>query len=171
MGGNGESGGFPREALGTPSSESSELGPQGFLLLNPSSSPLSRQRPGGPVGGDLTNKLKPLLATWIGLWKIKGAGAWETATNLMKGMNSRCGLWPKHSCCPWGEPWTEGRKQKDQAAPDSGHRVSVSSMSSTRTCCHRSTAWQCACGCGCNNRSVSEEVRGGRVGLQVQPYF
>lgn len=47
------------------------------------------------------NKLKPLLAAWIELWKIKGAGTWETATNLMKRMNSRCVLWPAHSCCPW----------------------------------------------------------------------
>lgn len=47
------------------------------------------------------NKLKPLLAARIELWKIKGAGTWETATNLMKRMDSRCGHWPAHSCCPW----------------------------------------------------------------------
>lgn len=81
------------------------------------------QRPGGLLGRNVTNKLKPLLAARTGLWKIKGAGVWETATNLMKRMNSRCGLWPAHSCCPWtlGEnPGQRGKEAEGSGCPRLG---------------------------------------------------
>lgn len=66
----------------------------------------------------LMNKLLSLLTARTGLWGIKGARAWETATNLMKRMDSRCGLWPSRQLpsldswmgwrMKWGCGWQEG---------------------------------------------------------------
>lgn len=56
----------------------------------------------------LMNKLLSLLTARIGLWGIKGASAWETATNLMKRMDSRCGLWPSRQL-PSLDSWTGWR--------------------------------------------------------------
>lgn len=66
----------------------------------------------------LMNKLLSLLTARTGLWGIKGARAWERATNLMKRMDSRCGLWPSRQLpsldswmgwrMKWGRGWQEG---------------------------------------------------------------
>lgn len=56
----------------------------------------------------LMNKLLSLLTARTGLWGTKGASAWERATNLMKRMSSRCGLWPSRQL-PSLDFWTGWR--------------------------------------------------------------
>ena len=56
----------------------------------------------------LMNKLLSLLTAGTGLWGIKGARAWETATNLIKKMSFRCGLWPSRQL-PSLDFWTGWR--------------------------------------------------------------
>jgi hypothetical protein len=121
------------------------------------------------LGRNVTNKLKPLLAARIGLWKIKGAGLWETATNLMKRMNSRCGLWPAHSCCPWTLGENPGQREKEAEESGSPRLGLASSLLPAQGTSVRETqispyTW----GCRCNNHSLRKCVvteRGSKCSL------
>lgn len=113
---------------------------------------------GSPV---LMNKLLSLLTARTGLWGIKGARAWETATNLMKRMDSRCGLWPSPQLPSLGSwmgrtmRWGHGRQRGVRPCATRG-----SPLPARRPTSRERPGTLLASGCSFSSRSLRKHTTG-----------